>query len=66
MEWWVLVNTIGYLLIKPRKEGDTRELDALKRVKLLNLLAHSPLKHERHKVTAWIKMDHDDRSESDP
>jgi polysaccharide deacetylase family protein (PEP-CTERM system associated) len=62
MEWWVLINTIGYLLIKPRKEGDTRELDALKRVKLLHLLAHSPLKHERHKVTAWIKLDHDDRS----
>jgi polysaccharide deacetylase family protein (PEP-CTERM system associated) len=62
MEWWVLINTIGYLLIKPRKEGDTRELEALKRVKLLNLLAHSPLKQGSHKVTAWIKMDHDDRA----
>ena len=61
MEWWVLINTLGYLLIKPRKNGDTRELEALKRVKLLNLLAHSPLKHESHKVTAWVKLDHDDR-----
>jgi polysaccharide deacetylase family protein (PEP-CTERM system associated) len=62
MEWWVLINTLGYLLIKPRKEGDTRELDALKRVKFLNLLAHAPLKHGSHRVTAWVKMDNNDRS----
>ncbi|HKP97902.1 MAG TPA: XrtA system polysaccharide deacetylase [Fibrobacteria bacterium] len=62
MEWWVLLNTVGYLLIKPRKEGDTRDLASLKRVKVLNLLAHAPRKHGNHKVTAWVKLDHDDRS----
>ncbi len=62
MEWWVLMNTIGYLLIKPRKEGDTRDLKSLKRVKVLKMLAQSPIKHEKHKVTAWVKLDHDDRS----
>ncbi len=62
MEWWVLMNTVGYLLIKPRREGDTRDLASLKRVKLLNLLARTPRKHGNHKVTAWVKLDHDDRS----
>ncbi|MDB5103744.1 MAG: polysaccharide deacetylase family protein locus subfamily [Fibrobacteres bacterium] len=63
MEWWVLMNTVGYLLIKPRKEGDTRDLASLKRVKLLNMLAHAPKKHgSTHKVTAWVKLDSDDRS----
>jgi polysaccharide deacetylase family protein (PEP-CTERM system associated) len=62
MEWWVLMNTLGYLLIKPRKEGDTRDLVSLKRVKLLNMLAHAPKKQGTHKVTAWVKLDHDDRS----
>ena len=62
MEWWVLMNTVGYLLIKPRKEGDTRDLASLKRVKLLNMLAHAPKKQGTHKVTAWVKLDSDDRS----
>ncbi|MEO6097509.1 MAG: XrtA system polysaccharide deacetylase [Fibrobacteria bacterium] len=62
MEWWVLMNTVGYLLIKPRKEGDTRDLASLKRVKVLNLLAKTPRKQGTQKVTAWVKLDHDDRS----
>ncbi|MEO7424000.1 MAG: XrtA system polysaccharide deacetylase [Fibrobacteria bacterium] len=60
MEWWVLMNTVGYLLIKPRKEGDTRDLASLKRVKVLNMLARGP-RRGNHKVTAWVKLDHDDR-----
>jgi polysaccharide deacetylase family protein (PEP-CTERM system associated) len=64
MEWWVLVNTVGYLMIRPRKEGDTRDLASLKRVKVLNLLARAPHngKQGNQKVTAWVKLDHDDRS----
>lgn len=62
MEWWILINTLGYLAIKPRREGDTRDLASLKRIKLLNMLAHEPRKLGNHKVTAWVKLDSDDRS----
>jgi lipopolysaccharide/colanic/teichoic acid biosynthesis glycosyltransferase len=62
MEWWILINTLQYLAIKPRKEGDTRDLASLKRIKLLGLLANTPRKLGNHKVTAWVKLDHDDRA----
>lgn len=62
MEWWILLNTVQYLAIKPRRDGDTRDLASLKRVKLLDMLAKSPQKHAKHKVTAWVKLDTDDRS----
>jgi polysaccharide deacetylase family protein (PEP-CTERM system associated) len=62
LEWWILMNTVFYLMIKPRKEGDTRDLGSLKRVKLLGLLARAPLKPQKHHVTAWVKLNESDRS----
>ncbi|HLP43463.1 MAG TPA: XrtA system polysaccharide deacetylase, partial [Fibrobacteria bacterium] len=61
MEWWIFLNTVLYLTIKPRREGDTRDLASLKRVKVLNLLARAPHKPEKHKVTAWVKLNESDK-----
>lgn len=35
MDWWILWNTVLYLLKKPQFEGETRDLVGLKRAKLL-------------------------------
>ncbi len=35
MEWWVIVNTFGYLLHKPEADGEVRDLAGLRRAKLL-------------------------------
>ena len=62
MEWWIFLNTVLYLTIKPRREGDTRDLDSLKRVKVLNLLGRAPHKAEKHRVTAWVKLNDSDKA----
>ncbi|MDQ3002259.1 MAG: sugar transferase, partial [Fibrobacterota bacterium] len=41
MEWWILWNTVLYLLKKPQFEGETRDLVTLKRAKLLPFLGQS-------------------------
>ncbi len=35
MEWWVIVNTFGYLLHRPSSNGEVRDLAGLRRAKLL-------------------------------
>ena len=41
MEWWILWNTVLYLLKKPQFEGETRDLVGLKRAKLLPFLGRA-------------------------
>ena len=62
MEWWILINTFFYLTIRPQREGETRDLASLKRVKLLGLLARSPQKAGSQRVSALIKLNNDQHS----
>lgn len=47
MEAWVFVNTFLYLFIKPQFEGnENRDLQSLKRARLLDFKAYAPIKKE--------------------
>ncbi len=55
MELWVAVNTVLYLFIKPEFEGETRDLEGLKRARRVNFRAYAPFKADLPKDLPEIK-----------
>ncbi len=56
LEGWIIWNTFGYLLKPPKKEGEVRDLETLKRAKALPFSARSSEKEGASKKNSVVNL----------